>query len=156
MNRDTSFIRTLLLKDCLGPKKTTAPLGLFSELRTIMALYKIPRHSSRVENTCQPSLFKKHKGITQFEAPTGARGQRRALRNREAMVFPWDQAGPQAFRLPLRKSFWFRRGKLKSQPVLSQITSPSPRPFQAFPSKINAKSEARGKQQRIRGQKSKG
>jgi len=56
---------------------------------------------------CPPSLFKKHKGIGYFEVPGRARGQRRALRNHKAVVFLWKEAGPQAFRLSLRKPFGF-------------------------------------------------
>jgi hypothetical protein len=60
------------------------------------------------EVACPPgSLFKKLEGIGSFEVPAGARGQRRALRNHEAVVFPWKEAGPQAFRLSLRKPFGF-------------------------------------------------
>jgi hypothetical protein len=59
------------------------------------------------QKSCPPSLFKKHKGIGYFEVPAGARGQRRALRNNEAVVFLWNEAGPQAFRLSLRKPFGF-------------------------------------------------
>jgi len=40
-------------------------------------------------------------------APAGARGQRRASQNHNALVFPWGQAGPQAFRLPLRRPLGF-------------------------------------------------
>ena len=57
-----------------------------------------------------PSLFKKHKGVGYFEAPAGARGQRRALRNPKAVVFPWKGAGLKAFRLFLRKPFGFADG----------------------------------------------
>ena len=60
-----------------------------------------------MNETCPPSLFKKHKGRGYFEVPAGARGQRRALRNHEAVVFPWKEAGPQAFRLSLWKPFGF-------------------------------------------------
>jgi len=79
------------------------------------------------------SLFKKNNEIGYFEVPAGARGQRRALRNHKAVVFPWKEAGPQAFRLSLRKS----------RPVLLKIASPSPGPVQVFPSKANIKSEGR-------------
>jgi hypothetical protein len=50
---------------------------------------------------------KKYKGMGYFEIPAGARGQRRALRNHKAEVFPWKEAGLKAFRLSLRKPFGF-------------------------------------------------
>jgi hypothetical protein len=59
------------------------------------------------QKSCPPSLFKKHKGIGYFEVPAGARGQRRALRNHKAVVFLWNEAGLEAFRLSLRKPFGF-------------------------------------------------
>jgi hypothetical protein len=80
-------------------------------LSTISRDRELNQKLHRGNNTCPPSLFQKHKGIRYFGAPAGARGQRRASRNHEAQVFPWDEAGPQAFRLSLRKPFWFRRGK---------------------------------------------
>ena len=52
-----------------------------------------------------PSLFKKPKGIRSFDVPAGARGHRRASRSRGTAVFPGNGAGPQAFRLSLRKLF---------------------------------------------------
>jgi hypothetical protein len=71
-----------------------------------------------------------------FQIPTGARGQRRASRNHEALVFSWDGAGKKLSRLSLRKSRSFRLGKAGSRPVLSEIAPPSPRPVQVFAKKM--------------------
>jgi hypothetical protein len=59
-----------------------------------MALYKIRRHPSRVENSLPPWIHfsKKHKGIGYFEVPAGARGQRRALRN-QGGIFSMERSG---------------------------------------------------------------
>jgi hypothetical protein len=56
-----------------------------------------------------PSLFNKHKGIGYFEVPAGARGQRRALRNPKAVVFPWKEAGAAGFPPLFAETLWFRR-----------------------------------------------
>ena len=60
-------------------------------------------------------------------------GTRRASRNHEAEVFSWDEAGPKAFRLFLRKPFWLRRGKHNARPMLSERAARPPRPTQALP-----------------------
>jgi len=52
------------------------------------------REMGKFSGPCQSSLFIKHKGIGYFEVPTGAPGQRRALRTHEAVVIPGDEAGP--------------------------------------------------------------
>jgi hypothetical protein len=54
-----------------------------------------------------PFTLKEQKEIGSFNVPAGARGQRRASRNHKAVVFPWVEAGPQAFRLSLRKPIHF-------------------------------------------------
>jgi len=53
--------------------------------------------------------LKEQRQVEFSQALTGARGHRRASRNHEAVVFPWEEAGPQAFRPPLRNPFLFRR-----------------------------------------------
>ena len=45
------------------------------------------------------------RGFHTSRCPQGRGDSARASRNHEAVVFPWAQAGPLAFRLPLRKPF---------------------------------------------------
>jgi hypothetical protein len=73
-----------------------------------MALYKIRRHPSRVENSLPPwfHFSKKHKGIGYSKCPPG-HGDSAALCETKAVVFPWKEAGLKAFRLFLRKPFGF-------------------------------------------------
>ena len=94
-------------------------------------------------NTLFPFTFQKTQRVKYFEAPARARGQRRASRNHKATVFPWYQAGPQTFRLSVRKLFWFRCAEPGSRPVLSRIAPPPPRPVQAFASKTNTREASR-------------
>jgi len=130
--------------------KRNAVDGLFtrSSILRLSTIANLVNLTSCPPLTC-PLLFnlraftsEKNKRIGSFGASAGARGQRRASRNHEALVFPWDEAGPGAFRLPLRNPFWFRRRKGRSRPVLSRIASPSPCPVQALLSKPRIKSEA--------------
>ena len=58
---------------------------------------------------CFPgSLFKRKKVGKCFEVSAG-HGDGAALREVKAVVFPWDRAGPQAFRLLLRNPSCFHR-----------------------------------------------
>jgi len=90
------------------------------------------RKKQRLTFACHPGfLFKIIKGIRCFQVPAG-RGDSAALRETTRRR-SCHGAGrrPQAFRLSLRKRFWFRRGRLRSRPVPSRIAPPSPRPVQA-------------------------
>jgi hypothetical protein len=74
-----------------------------NSLQLVNLFYPFSFPLSRERFSCLPSVFKKYKKIGSFQVDAWARGQRRASRNHEAVVFPWVEAGPQAFRLSLRK-----------------------------------------------------
>ena len=73
---------------------------------TIMALYKIRRHPSRVENSLPPRFHfsKNTRGLDTSNCPPGHGGSA-AVCEAKAVVFPWKEAGLKAFRLSLRKPF---------------------------------------------------
>jgi hypothetical protein len=83
--------------------------------------------------------FQKQTGACYFDVRRGARGQRRASRNHEALVFPLH--GAEAAGLPplFAETHGVRRLKRGSRPVLSRSAPLSPRPIEACILKAKSK-----------------
>ena len=83
--------------------------------------------------------FQKQTGACYFDVRRGARGQWRASRNHEALVFPLH--GAEAAGLPplFAETHGVRRLKRGSRPVLSRSAPLSPRPIQACILKAKSK-----------------
>ena len=90
---------------------------------------------------CRPSLFKNHSGLRSFPAPAGAREQRRTSRNHKAAVLPWGRAGPEVSASFCGIAFGFMGNRQDPDRCFRESRRRPRAPFQAFPSKTNAKSE---------------
>ncbi len=63
---------------------------------------------SIMETDLLPFTPAKTEEVRLFRGPSGSWEKCRASRNHEARSLAWDQAGPQACRLPSQDPFWFR------------------------------------------------